>query len=299
MTTSITEIAAPSGSAPARKPGKFRRLESYVGLGLIASVILACLVIPFVNGTDPNALVAPALQPPSPEHPFGTDAVGRDVFVRVFTAGRLDITLALLGVTIPLVVGTVIGTLVGASRSRAVDGIVMRLTDSVIAFPFVVLVLVVVLITGQDSSFPLLPAGSVSILAAVWISNWTFYARLARTRTHVLRGEDFIAAGRLLGFSQVRIVRRHLLPSVWPTTATYAVADVLFLISLIAALPFLGAGVQPPTPEWGSIMYEGRAYLSQAWWISLTTAGVVLVFGTGVMMVIDSLASNPRKAGLA
>ncbi|RWA78244.1 MAG: ABC transporter permease [Mesorhizobium sp.] len=271
-----------------------RRIELYIGVGLIFAVVLACLVIPILDTTDPNALVALPLQPPTVEHPFGTDMVGRDVFIRVFTAGRLDIALAALGVLVPFIIGTVIGTVVGASRRRFVDTITMRLTDGIIAFPFVILILVIVVIIGADTRIPPLPAGGASVLVAVWSVNWTTYARLARARTHVLRQ----AAARLLGFSQARIVARHLLPSVWPTTATYAVADALVLVSLIAALPFLGAGIQPPTPEWGGIMYEGRGVLLQAWWISLTTAGVLLVLGSGVMLVVDSLVSNPRRPRL-
>ncbi|RWD28360.1 MAG: ABC transporter permease [Mesorhizobium sp.] len=295
-----TETAEGVGASrvSARRPSRSRRVELLIGVGLIVAVLVACLVIPMVDGTDPNALVAIPLQAPSAEHPFGTDSVGRDVFIRVFTAGRIDIALAGLGVIVPLVFGTVIGTWVGASRSRAVDAVVMRLTDGVIAFPFVILVLVIVLITGAGTRVWPLPAGGASILAAVWTVNWTIYARLARTRTHVLRGEDYVAAARLLGFSHVRIVARHLLPSVWPTTVTYAVADALSMVSLIAALPFLGAGIQPPTPEWGSIMYEGRGYLGDAWWISLTTVGVVMVLGFGVMLVVDALASNTRRARL-
>lgn len=299
MTTSAhVEVGASEVPRP-RTLSKPRRVELLVGLGLIGAVVFACVVIPIVDRTDPNALIGAPLQPPSAEHPFGTDTVGRDVFIRVFTAGRIDFGLAALGVIVPLVAGTVIGTLVGATRRRGVDAVAMRLTDGVIAFPFVVLVLVIVLIVGADARIPPLPAGGISIIAAVWLVNWTLYARLARARTHVLRGEDFIAACRLLGFSQIRIVTRHLLPSVWPTTVTYAVTDVLLLISLIAALPFVGAGIQPPTPEWGNIMYEGRGVLRQAWWISLTTAGVVLILGVGVMMVVDSLLANTRRARLS
>ncbi|MER8757951.1 ABC transporter permease [Mesorhizobium sp. M0976] len=294
MAAETAEFAGPA-RVSVRRPA---RVELRIGVGLISAVVLACLLIPIVNSTDPNALVAAPLQPPSGEHPFGTDSVGRDVFIRVFTAGRIDIALAGLGVLVPLVFGTVIGTMVGASRSRTVDAVAMRLTDGVIAFPFVILVLVIVLITGAGTRVWPLPAGGASILAAVWMVNWTIYARLARTRTRVLREEDFVAAARLLGFSHLRIVARHLLPLVWPTTATYAVADALFMVSLIAALPFLGAGIQPPTPEWGSIMYEGRGYLGDAWWISLSAVGVVLVLGIGVMLVVDSLASNIRRARL-
>lgn len=290
--------AVVDGNTRIRKRLGARQIELYVGLGLIAAVVLACLVIPVFDDTDPNALVAAPLQPPSAEHLFGTDTVGRDVFIRVFTAGRLDIALAVLGVTFPLIVGTLVGTVVGASRSRFLDAVVMRFTDGVIAFPFVVLVLAIVLIMGADTQIPPLPAGAPSILVAIWLVNWTFYARLARTRTQVLRDEDFVAAGRLLGYSQGRTVTRHLLPSVWPTTATYAVTDALVLVSLIAALPFLGAGIQPPTPEWGNIMYEGRGVLVQAWWISLTTAGVILVLGIGVMMVVDALVADRRRPRL-
>ncbi len=297
MTTDTVPGPAPSMVASVRLSAP-RRVELRVGIGLILAIALACLVIPLLDHADPDALVAPPLQPPSAEHPFGTDTVGRDVFIRVFTAGRLDIALAALGVIVPFLVGTVVGTMVGATRRRGVDTVVMRLTDGVIAFPFVILILVIVLVVGPSAQIWPLPAGSVSILVAVWLVDWTFYARLARSRTHVLRGEDFVTAGRLLGFSSFRIVTRHLLPSVWPTTATYAVPDALFMVSLIAALPFLGAGIQPPTPEWGSIMYEGRGVLGQAWWISMTTVGVVLVLGTGVMMVVDSLVSNRRRPSL-
>lgn len=300
MTASLTLDPDTEVGLPARSPRRTRsaQIELRVGTGLIAVVIIACAVIPALDGTDPNALVAAPLLPPSVDHPFGTDSVGRDVFVRVFTAGRIDIILALLCVAVPFVGGTVIGTVIGASRSRSLDATAMRLTDGVIAFPFVVLVLVIVLIFGPDARIWPLPPGAASILAAVWTVGWTFYVRLARTRTHVLRTEDYVAAGRLLGFSQFRIVTRHLLPSVWPTTATYAVADTLFMISLIAALPFLGAGIQPPSPEWGTIMYEGRGFLTQAPWISLTTAGVVLILGTGIMMVVDALVASPRRAKL-
>lgn len=291
----VTEVI---GVVASRRRSRPRRIELKVGIGLVVSVIVACLIVPVLNSTDPNALVAAPLQPPSLNHPFGTDTVGRDVFVRVFAAGRLDIALAALGVIVPLVFGTIIGTLIGASRSRVVDVVAMRFTDGLIAFPFLILVLVIVLIVGPGAEVPPLPPGGASILAAIWLVNWTIYARLARSRTHIVRQEDFLSAAQLLGYSKPRIIFRHLLPSVWPTTATFAVADALGIVALIAALPFLGGGIQPPSPEWGSIMYEGRGVLAQAWWISLSTAGVVLVLGTGVMMIVDSLVSTTRRARL-
>jgi peptide/nickel transport system permease protein len=295
----MSAVAAEPGQVSRGRLALPARFELRVGIALIVAVALACVLIPIVDTTDPDALVALPLQPPSRAHPFGTDTLGRDVFVRVFTAGRVDIALAALGVLVPFFFGTVIGTVIGATRHGAVDAVAMRLTDAVIAFPFIILVLVIVLIIGPDTVVPPLPAGGASILVAVWLVNWAIYARLARTRTRVLRGEDFVSAVRLLGFSHARIVARHLLPSVWPTTATYAVTDALLIVGLIAALPFLGAGIQPPTPEWGSIMYEGRGVLLQAPWISLTTVGIVLILGTGVMMVVDSLVSSRRRPVLS
>lgn len=293
----VEAAVAPAGVG-VRRRARPRHLELRIGVVLVVAVVLACIVLPVISGADPDALAGVPLQAPSGAHPFGTDSAGRDVFVRVFVAGRLDIALAILGVVVPLVVGTVFGTVVGATRRRGVDAVMMRLTDGVIAFPFVVLTLVIVLVIGAEARVPPFPAGAPSILLAVWIVNWTIYARLARAQALVLKEEDFIAAARLLGYSQARIVLRHMLPSVWPTTATYAVADGLLLITLIAALPFLGAGIQPPTPEWGSIMYEGRGVLEHAWWISLTPAALVLVLGTGVMMVVDSLVTTGRRPRL-
>ncbi|WP_159613973.1 ABC transporter permease [Glutamicibacter sp. JC586] len=292
----MTAAAQVPGLASAQPTTRPKQLELRVGITLIALVVLASIFIPIFNTTDPNALVAAPLEPPSLAHPFGTDTVGRDVFIRVFTAGRLDLTLAVLGVIVPLVFGTILGTVIGASRKKALDVVVMRFTDGLIAFPFIILVLMIVLIVGPEATIPPLPPGAPSVLAATWLVNWTTYARLARLRTHILRQEDFISATGLLGYSRTRVITKHLLPSVWPTTATFAVSDLLSIVALIAALPFLGGGIQPPTAEWGSIMYEGRGVISQAWWISFSTVGVVLLLGTGVMMVVDSLVSTSRRA---
>ena len=150
MATDTVLGPAPGVGASARHSTP-RRVELRVGIGLIVAVALACLVIPLVDHADPTALGALPLQPPSVQHPFGTDTVGRDVFIRVFTAGRLDIALAALGASVPLLVGTVVGTMVGATRRRGADVVAMRLTDGVIAFPFVVLILVIVLVVGPSA----------------------------------------------------------------------------------------------------------------------------------------------------
>jgi len=273
-------------------------VELGLGITLVAGIVLACVLIPLLDHANPDALVAAPLQPPSSAHPFGTDTLGRDVFIRVFTGGRLDLTMAALGVAPLLAIGTMIGATIGFARSRLLDSVAMRLMDGLLAFPFVVLTLVIILIVGADATVWPLPSGAVSVLVAVWIVNWVVYARLARAQILVLREEDFISAARMLGFSRARIIVRHLLPSVWPVTLTYAATDAVLFISVMAGLPFLGAGIQPPTPDWGGMLYEGRGVLGQAPWITLAPAALLAGFGLGVMLITDAVVGRHRRVTL-
>lgn len=292
-----------SGS-PRTVPARTRRLtgrtvECGLGITLVASIVLACVLIPLLfDHANPDALVTAPLQPPSSTHPFGTDTLGRDVFIRVFVGGRLDLSMAALGVVPPLIVGTTVGAAIGSARSRWLDTVAMRLMDGILAFPFVVLTLVIILIVGADASVPPLPSGAVSVLVAVWIVDWVVYARLARAQILVLREEDFISAARMLGFSRIRIIVRHLLPPVWPVTLTYAATDAVLFISLMAGLPFLGAGIQPPAPDWGGMLYEGRGVLGQAPWLTLAPAALLVGFGLGVMLITDAVVGRRGRVRL-
>lgn len=275
-----------------------RMVELGLGITLVTGIVLACVLIPLLDHVNPDALVAAPLQPPSGAHPFGTDTLGRDVLIRVFTGGRLDLTMVALGVVPPLAIGTMVGATIGFARSRPLDGVAMRLMDGLLAFPFVVLTLVIILIVGADATVWPLPSGAVSVLVAVWIVNWVVYSRLARAQILVLREEDFISAARMLGFSRTRIITRHLLPSVWPVTLTYAATDAVLFISVMAGLPFLGAGIQPPTPDWGGMLYEGRGVLGQAPWITLAPAALLVGFGLGVMLITDAAVGRHSRVRL-
>jgi peptide/nickel transport system permease protein len=290
------ESPAATLAAPARRAGRRRLLPRNVALaaggGLLALIAILSIVVPIVSPHDTDSFVAAPYLAPSSAHPFGTDSFGRDVFVRVFAAGRLDLLIAVIGVGVPLVVGTLIGTSVAASRRRWIDTIAMRLIDAIMAFPFVILVLALVLVFGTERSLGPMPAGLPSLFVAIFVTSWAIYARLARAETLSLRQRDYIAATRLLGYSQARIVGRHLLPTVLRTTATYAVADAILIVVVTASLPFLGAGVQPPTPEWGSIMYEGRSVLSTAWWITVMPGIVLALTGVGISLIADALVSS-------
>jgi peptide/nickel transport system permease protein len=296
MTRELSDPPQIARARAGRRTG--RRVELGLGITLVAGIVLACALIPLLDHASPDALVAAPLQPPSGAHPFGTDTLGRDVLIRVFSGGRLDLTMAALGVAPPLVIGTMVGAAIGFTRSLLLDSFAMRLMDGLLAFPFVVLTLVIILIVGAGATVPPLPAGAVSVLVAVWLVDWVVYARLARAQILVLREEDFVSAARMLGFSRTRIIMRHLLPSVWPVTLTYAATDAVLFISLMAGLPFLGAGIQPPAPDWGGMLYEGRGVLGQAPWITLAPAALLVGFGLGVMLITDAVVGRHGRVRL-
>jgi peptide/nickel transport system permease protein len=200
-------------------------------------------------------------------------------------------------------VGTILGIAVASSRSRPADWTLQRIIDALLAFPFVVFTLTLVLVFGPSWSLGPLPAGGPATLVAIWSIGWALYARLARAETLAQLDTDFVVAARLLGYSRVRLIVRHLLPIVARTTLTVAVGDAILVVGLVAALPFLGAGLQPPTAEWGAMMYEGRGFLSQAPLLVLAPSIAVLWFGIGLSLAIDkrlgSDAASPVEDALA
>jgi peptide/nickel transport system permease protein len=260
-----------------------------VGLGLLTLILGACLLIPIVLSLNGDQIVATPYQAPSASHPFGTDTIGRDLFARVLIGGRLDFLLAFVAVVVSSAIGAVIGVIAGASPSGWVDMALMRVVDAVIAFPFLVLVLVLVVIIGPTRTLGPLPAGAPAVLGGIILGNWAFYARLARGQTLALRERDYIVAARTLGLSRQRIVLLHLLPGTIGVIAAYAVGDVILSMITIASLSFVGVGVQPPAPEWGAIMFDGRAVLQSAWWIAVSP-GLFLAFtGLGLSLVADAI----------
>lgn len=271
-------------------------VEARIGSVLLGIIVLGCVVVPLVSPFSTDAFVASPFQAPSWAHPFGTDSYGRDLFVRVFAGGRIDLVTALVCIAVPVVCGTVVGILVGMSSSRAVDTVAMRLIDGVMAFPFVILILALVVILGTTTGFGPLPPGLPSLFLAVFIVGWAIYARLARVETLALRGSDYILAARLLGFSTARILIRHIAPRVFRTTANYGIAEAVLIIATTASLPFLGAGVQPPAPEWGNILYEGRTVLGTAWWMSLFPGLLCALTGVAISLIADAALSRGRGA---
>lgn len=259
---------------------------------MLAVICLSCLLVPLLWPYGPNAFVGAPFTPPNLAHPFGTDDLGRDVFVRTLAGGRLDILIAALVVSISCVAGSVIGTVAGASRRRWVNLTVARIIDALIAFPYMVIILVLVVIVGPNAQIGPTPRGLTAVLIAFLVLGWTFYARLARAQAMTIRQRDYVLAAQIVGFHRRRIIFRHVLPGIIPVVAAYAVADAILTMGALSSFAFLGVGVQPPTPEWGAIMYEGRAYLDSAWWITVCPGLLLALTGFALSLLADGLLIN-------
>ncbi|MXY94998.1 MAG: ABC transporter permease [Caldilineaceae bacterium SB0664_bin_27] len=250
--------------------------ESRWGVVILALILVLSVSVPLLSPNDPYGFVDQPLQPPSAAFLFGTDHLGRDLLVRVFTAARLDIALAILGVSVPILIGTFIGTLAGTTRNRIAETVWDGLVNALTAFPEIILVLGIVAMVGADIR---------GLLIAIWISRWAQYARIARAKSLALRDAEFVQAAQVLGYSQLRILVRHIMPNVFSEALAYALSDFIFIIVIIGGLSFLGLGVTPPTPEWGAMLAEGRLYLRTEPWLilfpgfflSLTAIGVALL----------------------
>lgn len=255
------------------------------GTVLLGFTVAVCVLGPLLITTSTTDFVGVPLSSPSPAHPFGTDAFGRDVFIRTLAGGRLDLGVAFVGVAVPLLVGTLIGIASGLVAGSLLDRVVMRTVDAILAFPFNILILALAVVMGQSTTFWFLPAGVPGILVALFLTSWSVYARIARGETLSIRQRDFLVAAQVSGLTWWTVVRRHIYPNVLPATLTYALSDAVLVIGVIAALPFLGAGVQPPTPEWGSIIYDGRSVLSDAPWVCLGPGAFIVLTGIAVRLM--------------
>lgn len=279
--------------------GWLRRLFGHtasrtVGAVVFLLIVLLCVVVPFLYPYGPDSFVAVPFQAPTVAHPFGTDSVGRDVFLRTLVGGRVDLAAAAIVTAFAVVVGTLLGTVAGAARARWVGALIMRIVDAVIAFPLVILLLALVVVVGADTGFGPTPAGLPATMIALMAVMWSGYARVARGQALAIRDSDYVLAARVAGLSNIRVVTRHVIPGVARITAALAVSDIVMVVIILSSLPFLGAGVQPPAPEWGSIMYEGRAFLRQAWWITVLPGAVLAATGLSLSFVADSFLDSRK-----
>lgn len=266
--------------------------ERKVGLLALGALVAAFILVPALSTYGTRELSAEINAAPSLKHLFGTDNLGRDLFTRSFAAGWVDISIAGLATAVSLSLGTVVGVMIGLTRNRALGTVALRVIDSVLAIPFVILVLSLVLVLGSESNLFGLPKGVGTVVLAVSLVDWAVYARVARSQALVIRDREFVEAARLLRYSKTRVLFRHVMPNVLPTTASYAATDAILIIISIASLAFLGSGVQEPTPELGNIMYQGHSYLATSWWITVLPGAVLVVLGASLAFVADSFRQD-------
>ena len=234
------------------------RLTAAWGLLILGVWLGLALFAPWIAPYDPIAQNTDlSLLAPSLTNPFGTDNYGRDILSRVIWGARIDLQLAVVGVIFPFLIGTFIGAVSGYIGGRF-DSVCMRVIDVILAFPFLVLMLAIMAILGP---------GLKSFYIAMALVGWVSYARLIRSQILVLKESDFALAAKSLGFGHGRILFRHLLPNAMFGSIVFSMSDAVLVLLNGAAVSYLGLGVQPPTAEWGTMVAEGQAFITTAWWI--------------------------------
>ncbi|NDW54646.1 ABC transporter permease [Aliiroseovarius sp. PrR006] len=288
----MTDITAISAEATPPQKTKLqlalRKPGFLIGTFIIGVSSLLALMPGVFAPLDPNFIDYNAVkQPPSWAHPFGTDMLGRDSLSRVIHAYSVNMQMAILATIFALIIGVVVGALVGFYRGIA-DMIFGRLVDAIITFPFLVLVIAVVAVLGP---------GLVNMYIAITLVGWVYYARLMRAEVIAQMGNDYASAGVVMGYSDSRIIFRHLLPNAITPVIVYWMTDMALAILLGSSLGYLGLGAQPPQAEWGVLIAEGRNFITTAWWLSLMPGIAIVLTGLGFSLVGDGLADLLRPRG--
>lgn len=273
-------------------PAKRRRARTALSPVLVACLVIlvafvaAGLLAPVLAPHDPLVPNLRArLKPPQfssggePGYLLGTDPLGRDVLSRLLFGARVSLLIGFAGMGIGLVAGTLTGLLAGFVRGR-VDDLLMFLADVFLALPFLVIALTAIAFLGN--SLPVL-------IVLMGFSGWASYTRLARAQTLGAREQPYVLAARSLGATAPRLVWRHILPNILAPLIVLATFELTAVILLEASLSFLGLGLQPPLPSWGSMLGEGRSYLNTAWWVGIFPGIALILVTTSVSLVGDWL----------
>ncbi|MBN1315827.1 MAG: ABC transporter permease [Anaerolineales bacterium] len=265
----------------------FRTPTAVIGTILVLAWIVVALTIPQWSMVDPiKQDIMNRLAPPSTEHWFGTDYLGRDMLSRVLNGSRISLPLSIIVATISLLTGGFIGAVAGFIGGLF-DDIVMRLADITLAFPPIVLAMAIVTAAGP---------GLQNAMTAIVIVSWPQYARLIRSQVLSVRNKEHVIAARSLGVPEVRILSHHIIPLCISPVLVAATLDMGNVLLLASALSFIGLGALPPQPEWGLMVAEGRNKFLQ-WWISGFPGLAIMSLVLGFNFIGDSLrdALDPRS----
>ncbi len=296
MATAVTAaqplvVAATRGQSPAAAAWRrlWARPVARAGLFIVCCFFLMAVVTPVLHDYDAktDSNLAERLRPPTPEHPLGTDSLGRDILVRVLHATRVSLGLGVSSVAVAAVTGSLLGLAAGYAGGR-VDLVLMLCMDILLAFPGTLLAIAIVAMIGP---------GLRNSLFAISIVAIPIYARIARGAVLELREQEFVTAARGLGGSAPHVVARHVVPNTLPPLTVQTTLAIAFAILETAALGFLGLGAQPPTPEWGAMLADSYKYFtSGAWWVFFFPGAAIMLSVLGFNLLGDGLrdALDPR-----
>ncbi len=257
-----------------------------VGIIMFAALIFLIVFIPYISPYDPSEQNLSAfLQPPSAEHWLGTDQLGRDLFTRLIYAARTDLKIMVLAEIIPFCTGVFLGMLAGY-YGKWIDTVITLLSDTLIAFPFYLIVIIVAFASG---------AGERGIYITFMLVGWIVFARVVRGLSASFRNQEWVASAQTLGLPGVRIILRHLLPNVLPQAVVVLMTDMIGLLVAIVTLGYLGIGITPPTPDWGTMISDGQPFITTAWWLSAVPGFAVVYTGIALSLLGDGLADIWRK----
>lgn len=262
------------------------------GLIVLSLIIVVAIFADVIYDYDLDAIELNSemrLKPPSKMHPLGTDEGGRDILARIIYGARISLPIAFATILIATIVGGLLGAIAGYG-SRRVDNIIMRFMDIFLAIPSILLSIAIVSALG---------ASVTNLLIAISVSNIPPFARIVRASVLSIRNEEYIEAARLVGANDLRITLRHILPNAMAPIIVQATLCIAGSILSIASLSFIGLGIVPPTPEWGSMLSTGRQFIRHAWWIT-TFPGIAIILsilslnlmGDGLRDALDPKMKN-------
>ena len=282
-----TALSAPAEVRPASGiRSRWYRTPSFVlGLLIIGTLILLAVAAPILTPYDPTKQdLVNKLAAPSAEHLLGTDKFGRDVWARLLYGARLDLFIGFTAIIVPFVIGATLGLLAGY-YGRTTETAIMRSVDIVQAFPFYVLLIALVFALGT---------GAIGIYVAMALVAWVSYARIMRAEVATAKRQEYVLAARAAGFSDARILGRHILPNVITQAIVFAMSDIVVIILGIVTLNYLGLGFPPPTPEWGAMIFEGQGEMTTHPLLATVPGLAVVVTGLGLSLLGDGLADLLR-----
>jgi peptide/nickel transport system permease protein len=266
-------LALPELAAGPAAPARGRRLP-VIPLGIITAFVLVAILAPLLSPANPyEQSLRLRFRPPVWEergswaHPLGTDRLGRDMLSRLIWGARVSLAAGVVTVLLASAFGAAVGLTAGYYGGR-VDAALMRVTDATLSFPVILLALILAVTVGPSFS---------NVVIAIAVILWARYARVIRGQVLTLMELDFIAQARIAGAGGWRIITRHLLPNTANTLVVLVTLQIGYVIIVEASLSFLGAGIPPPTPAWGSMIAEGREFETSAWWVSFLPGCAILL----------------------